>query len=109
MTVLASLAGMTPAYADFATGAAAYQNADYVTAAREWLPLAKQGNAVAQFNMGILYYGGLGVVQDRAVGRDYWLASADKDYIPAFYQLALTEMDGYLARPDFEDARALLS
>ena len=37
---------------------------DYATAFREWHPLAKQGNAKAQYNLGVMYGNGLGVTQD---------------------------------------------
>lgn len=37
----------------------AYQQGDYVIALCEWRPLAEQGNADAQFNIGLLYDFGL--------------------------------------------------
>ena len=40
---------------DFATGLTAYQKGDYVTAAKEWRPLAEQGDAPTQYNLGLLY------------------------------------------------------
>ena len=55
-----------PAEADFNAGVAAYKQGDYATALREWHPLAKQGNAQAQSNLGIMYYNGQGVTQDYA-------------------------------------------
>ena len=44
--------------ADFQTGFAAYQKGDYAAALREWTPLAEQGDAEAQFNLGVMYYRG---------------------------------------------------
>jgi hypothetical protein len=41
--------------ADFAKGWSAYKAGDYATALREWTPLAEQGNAYAQYNLGILF------------------------------------------------------
>ena len=38
----------------------AYIRKDYATALRLWLPLAEQGDAQAQSNLGSLYYGGRG-------------------------------------------------
>ncbi len=35
-----------------------------LTARREWRPLAKQGNANAQYNLGVMYGNGQGVRQD---------------------------------------------
>jgi len=45
--------------ADFDAGLAALQKGDYAAALREWTPLAaKQGDAEAQFNLGVMYYRG---------------------------------------------------
>ena len=41
--------------ADYWKGADAYQKGDYATALREWTPLAKQGDADAQFLLGGMY------------------------------------------------------
>ena len=47
--------------ADFQKGLDAYKRFDYATALREWEPLAKQGDASAQFNLGLMYRYGRGV------------------------------------------------
>ena len=55
----------TPAFsADFQKGLTAARSGDFATALREWEPLAKQGDAGAQFNLGILYRLGKGLPQD---------------------------------------------
>ena len=55
----------TPAFsADFQKGYAAYKSGDYATTLREWTPLAEQGYAMAQFNLGAMYANGNGVIQD---------------------------------------------
>jgi len=41
--------------ADFQKGLEAYEKGDYLTARQEWQPLAEQGHADAQFNLGIEY------------------------------------------------------
>jgi hypothetical protein len=41
--------------ADFQEGWDAYTKKDYATALREWKPLAEQGNADAQHNLGFMY------------------------------------------------------
>ena len=43
----------TPALADFDKGWEAYYNGDYATALKEFKPLAEQGDAKAQFNLGV--------------------------------------------------------
>ena len=47
--------------ADYLKGADAYEKGDFATALKEWTPLAKQGNAVAQYNLDVIYDNGLGV------------------------------------------------
>jgi TPR repeat protein len=53
-----------PAWAGFDEGWAAYKRGDYATALRELGPLANQGYAKAQSNLGTMYDNGQGVVQD---------------------------------------------
>ena len=42
----------------------AYERGDFASAYSEWLPMAEQGDAVAQFRLGVMYMNGLGVQQD---------------------------------------------
>ncbi len=60
------LALAAPAWADFQAAWEAYERGDYATALREWRPLAEQGDATAQFNVGLMYVDGLGVPKDYA-------------------------------------------
>ncbi len=53
-----------PAWADFEAGVEAYNRGDYATALKEWRPLAEQGDASAQHNLGWMYHLGQGVPQD---------------------------------------------
>ena len=56
-------AGAGPAAADLLEdGAASYEAGDYGEAAKAWLPLAEGGDAMAQFNLGLLHETGRGVV-----------------------------------------------
>jgi hypothetical protein len=52
--------------ADLATGQRALNDGDYAVALKNLLPLAKRGNAVAQTDLGDMYYYGQGVPQDYA-------------------------------------------
>ena len=61
---IAIAAAAPSAYADFAAGVAAFQDGDYEAAYRQWRPLAEQGNAAAQHNLGTLYNNGLGLHTD---------------------------------------------
>ena len=49
---------------DFDKGVAAYNAGDYQTALKELLPLAEGGDATSQYNVGTIYYIGVGVVQN---------------------------------------------
>ena len=60
---------------DFDAGWEAAQRDDYVAAEREWRPLAEQGHAVAQNNLGVMYFNGQGVAQDH-VQAHMWFALA---------------------------------
>jgi len=53
-----------PACTDFDPGMEAYERGDYATALKEWRPLAEQGIARAQSNLGSMYEYGEGVPQD---------------------------------------------
>ncbi len=67
-----------PAWAaDLEAGKEAYDRGDYVTALKEWRPLAEHGHAKAQFDLGVMYRKGRGVPQDdKEAVRWYRLAAA---------------------------------
>ena len=61
----ASLLCVATAWAGpFEDATAAYERADYTTALRLLRPLAAQGDASAQSNLGLMYTNGQGVTQD---------------------------------------------
>jgi len=62
--------------ADFVKGLAAYDRGDYTQAFEEFRSLADQGNAKAQFNLGLKYYKGEGVARDLAKAADQGNAKA---------------------------------
>lgn len=65
---------------DYDTGVAAYNAGDFAAALREWRPLAKQGNAAAQTNFGVMYVRGEGVPQDDAEAVKWYQLAADQGY-----------------------------
>ncbi len=78
--------GLTaPAWAGWDEGMAAYQRGDYATALREWRPLAEQGNAEAQYNLGLMYDNGWGVPQDY-VQAHMWYKLATSKRPPSEYR-----------------------
>ena len=64
--------------ADFNKGLAAAQSGDFATALGEWRPLAEQGNAYAQFNLGRMYRQGLGVPQDYKIALKWFTLAAEQ-------------------------------
>ena len=66
-----------PAWADFQEGLDAYKRGDYDTALKEWRPLADQGLAAAQNNLGAMYINGEGVRRNYVQGY-MWLSLAAK-------------------------------
>ena len=75
--VLAVGAGAVVAQ-DFQKGLAAYQSGDYVTALKEWRPLAEQGDADALFSLGGMYYAGYGVLQDYVEALKWYRLAAEQ-------------------------------
>ena len=64
LTLSMLLAGGVASAADFSKGVEAYNSGDFKTALAEWTPLAEQGNAMAQFNLGHMYANGYGVPEN---------------------------------------------
>lgn len=80
-------AAALPALADFQAGLDAFQKGDYVTAAKEWRPLAEEGSPIAQFNLGLLYLDGHGVPQSDAEAVNWFRRAAEQDYAQAQHNL----------------------
>jgi hypothetical protein len=81
--VLSTVCLATPAWADFKAGEKAYDRGDYATALREWQPLAKQGQAVAQYHLGLLYANGQGLPKDDAQARQWYEKAAAQGHANA--------------------------
>ena len=65
LAVMLLLGGSQTGYAqDYWKGVEAIKRGDYAAAVREFRPLAEQGNAGAQTNLGYMYSEGLGVLPD---------------------------------------------
>ena len=78
ITVLLGSAGVSWS-ADFQKGLAAAQRGDFATALREWTPLAEQGGADAQFNLGFMYNNGRGVPQDDKTAVKWYRLAAERE------------------------------
>ncbi len=97
--------GLTaPAWAGFDEGMAAYQRGDYATALREWRPLAEQGGAYAQYNLGIMYDNGKGVSQDYAKALQWYRKAAEQGNAGAQYNLGFMYSNGHGVPQDYAKA-----
>ena len=81
--VLLSLISSPSWSADFGKGFAAYNSGDFATALREWTPLAEQGNASAQYNLGFMYKNGEGVLQDYKTAVKWYRLAAEQGHAKA--------------------------
>src|SRR5262245_2070362 len=81
-------------WAGFEEGLQAYKNGDYATAVREWLPLAQQGDARAQFLLGALYAQGHGVPQDYGAATLWFRQAAEQGHVGAQYNLGVRYHEG---------------
>ena len=80
--LLTLLIGNAASPADFQKGFDAWERGDYTTALREWTPLAEQGFAKSQYNLGVMYAKGQGVLQDYVRAHMWWniaTLQGDKD------------------------------
>ena len=67
---------------DFTKGWRAFYSGNYPVAINKWTPLAEAGHAVAQYNLGQMYFQGLGVSQNYAQAAKWWrLAAEAGDFI----------------------------
>ncbi|WP_210756774.1 SEL1-like repeat protein [Caldichromatium japonicum] len=89
--LIIALATSPAAQAGFDEGLAAAQRGDYATALREWHPLAEQGFALAQYNLGVMYRDGLSVPEDKVLAYALFnLSAANK---PSTDNKALSNRD----------------
>lgn len=84
---LALAAGM--AQADVKTGVDAWQRGDFAAAVAEWRPLADQGDADAQYNLGQAYKMGRGVPSDLRIAQTWYEKAAQQGHPQAAANLGL--------------------
>ena len=64
--------------ADYDTGFKFFQIGEYKAALAEWVPLAEQGDVVAQNSLGALYKFGLGVTQNAKTAVKWYSLAAEQ-------------------------------
>lgn len=83
-----------PAFAGFDEGLLSYVRKDYAQALVEWLPLAEQGNAPAQHNLGVMYEKGQGVAKDEAKAVQWYTKAAEQGTAAAQFNLGVMYVNG---------------
>ena len=79
---------------DLSDGLSAYRRHDYVAALRLLQPLADQGNAAAQFSVGLMYAHGQGVPRDDALAVKWYRLAADQGHALAQNNLGVMYANG---------------
>lgn len=107
-TLLAAmLVALTPAAnaQDFDKGLEVSQAGDYEAALKEWRPLAEQGSAEAQFNLGIIYDKGEGVLKDIEEAVRWYRLAAKQGHANAQTILGLMYYEGDAISEDLQEAK----
>lgn len=96
MAIAAGLiVGLTaPAWADLASGQAAYLRGDYGVAWRELKPLADQGNAEAQYQVGVMYDHGQSVKRSYRTAAQWYERAAEQGHSGAQFNLGFMYYNG---------------
>ena len=79
---------------EMSKGMAAYQAGNFEQAYQLWLPLAKKGDANAQYNLGLLYQKGQGVEQNDREALIWFSKAAQQGLLDAQYNTALMYYEG---------------
>jgi uncharacterized protein len=89
ITALCLSFASTMAIADVDKGIAAYEKQDYATALKEFKESAEQGDASAQFGLGLMYANGQGVVQNERAAIEWFQKAAEQGLSDAQYNLGV--------------------
>ncbi len=96
----------TTAHAEpFKAGLNAIERQHYATAFRSFLPLAQEGAAEAQNNLGFLYQHGYGVKRNYALAVDWYKRAAQKKLPEAEHNLGMLNYLGHGMGQDFNEAK----
>ena len=102
--LLTLLVGNPASSADAKKGLDAAKKGDFATALREWTPLAEQGNSFAQFNLGLMYKKGRGVLQDYKTAIKWYKLAAEQGDAFAQSNLGLMYDNGQGVPQDYKTA-----
>jgi len=88
------------AFADYIDGQREYASGNYASAIIEWTPVAEDGNARAQYNLGWMNANGKGTAQDFKEAIKWYKKSAELGNVNAQYNLANLYLRGQGAAQD---------
>ena len=95
LALLATLPGIPVAAGQaFDEAEAAYGRGDYATAVRGFLVHAEQGDASAQFSLGVMYANGEGVLKDEAEAVRWYRLAAEQGHAGAQFNLGVMYANG---------------
>ena len=87
---------------EYNAGFLAAESGDYAQAVDKWGPLASSGHAMAQFNIALMYHGGLGVETNEAEAVKWYTLAAKNGYMPAQEFLSVAYQEGWFGLPQDE-------
>ncbi len=99
------------AFADYESGLAAFERGDYATALKEFLESAHDGEAKAQYYLGLMYDDGLGIPEDDTeavrwyrLAKEQLLVAADQEDVEAQFRLGQMYFLGQGVPQDYTEA-----
>ena len=98
-----------PALADYDAGLLAFGDGHYDFALQEFRSLAHQGNAGAEFMLGVMYFNGIGVPQDRVIAAIFFRQAAGKGDAAAQFALGTIFIRGVGVGQDLVQALVWLT
>ncbi len=98
-----------PACTDYEAGEKAYKQGDYATELEKLRPLAEQGDANMQFNLGLMYARGRGVPRDYAEAVRWYRQAAEQGDARAQFSLSVMYRRGRGVPQDDVQAQMWLS
>ena len=80
--------------ADFKKGLDAAKKGNFETALKEWRPLAEQGDSYAQYNLGLMYDYGEGVIEDDTQAVYWYRQAAEQSHAKGQYSIGYMYASG---------------
>ncbi len=88
----------------FSQGWQAYEKGNYSVALTKWQPLATEGHAQAQINLGVMYDYGKGVSANPEIASQWYLRAASQGSVSAQYNLGQMYLQGRGVKQDTKQA-----